>query len=633
MLSFLSPIFLAGAAAAAIPLVLHLLKREPEPRVKFAAVKLLKQAPVEHTEKRHLRELLLLALRIGAVLLLALAFARPFFPAGVAAVSSGVTMIAIDTSYSMSAPGRVERARQLAKDALARVPGGDLVGLLTFADEAEILMAPGADRVLTASTIDRITAGFGATRYRAALSAAAQHFGGRRGTIVVVTDLQEGGWDAGDRASIPEGARIDVADVGALPPNLTVTAVQPFADRVVATVRNAGPRAREARVHLAIDDRAAVAETTTVAANQSADVTFAGAPRGASAAVTVEDPDGLRADNVRYAVLGGTSHPAVLVVTGSGDLGREAFYVQQALAAGAPAPGGYRAVGMSASQLSAVSPGTDDRIAESAAVLLLSTRGLERRGRETLATYTQNGGGLFVAAGPDIDGDVVSDVMGGASTLHIVSADGAKPTPRTLAPADVRHPVFQPFVGTAATLGLVTFRNAARIGGAGCQTLARFTTGDAAMIECPAGEGRALVMASDLDNRWNDFPRRATFVPFLAEVVRYLASARPSATDYLVGDAPPGVARVPGVTTVADARRPGAAARRVAINVDPREADPARMSLDDFQSAVTRLKPEGVSAARGESRQQEDRQHLWQYVLAAMALTLAVEGIVASRTA
>ena len=32
MLSFLSPLFLAGVAAAAVPIVLHLLKREPEAR-------------------------------------------------------------------------------------------------------------------------------------------------------------------------------------------------------------------------------------------------------------------------------------------------------------------------------------------------------------------------------------------------------------------------------------------------------------------------------------------------------------------------------------------------------------------------------------------------------------------------
>ena len=84
MLSFLSPLFLAGAAAAAVPIVLHLLKREPEARVKFAAVKLIKQAPVEHTDRRRLRELLLLALRVAALLLLALAFARPFVASGAA---------------------------------------------------------------------------------------------------------------------------------------------------------------------------------------------------------------------------------------------------------------------------------------------------------------------------------------------------------------------------------------------------------------------------------------------------------------------------------------------------------------------------------------------------------------------
>ena len=123
-MSFLAPLFLAGAAAAALPIVLHLLKREPEARVKFAAVKLLKQAPVEHTERRHIRELLLLALRIGALVLLAFAFARPFLPNRASASTGGVTVVALDTSFSLAAPGRFERARQLARDAIAAAPPG-----------------------------------------------------------------------------------------------------------------------------------------------------------------------------------------------------------------------------------------------------------------------------------------------------------------------------------------------------------------------------------------------------------------------------------------------------------------------------------------------------------------------------
>jgi hypothetical protein len=141
------------------------------------------------------------------------------------------------------------------------------------------------------------------------------------------------------------------------------------------------------------------------------------------------------------------------------------------------------------------------------------------------------------------------------------------------------------------------------------------------------------VFASDLENRWNDFPLHATFVPFLHEIVRYLASARAHAGEYLVADAPSGAPRQPGVAVLKDSSRPGAAPRAVAINVDPREADPARLSIEDFQSAVTRLKDVNVSEARVEARQQEDRQHLWQYALALMALLLAAEGIVAAKTA
>jgi hypothetical protein len=77
---------------------------------------------------------------------------------------------------------------------------------------------------------------------------------------------------------------------------------------------------------------------------------------------------------------------------------------------------------------------------------------------------------------------------------------------------------------------------------------------------------------------------------------------------------------------------PTARARRVAINVDPREVDPSRLTADEFQSAVTRLKDTTATQVRVEARQQEDRQHVWQYVLIAMLAVLAVEGWVASRT-
>jgi CBS domain-containing protein len=628
MLSFLSPLFLLGAVAAAIPVVLHLLKREPEPRVKFAAVKLLKHAPVESTERRRIRELLLLALRVSALVLLALAFARPFLAPGPALGSAGVTMVALDTSYSMSAPGAFERAKQLARAAVDRVPSGDLVGVVTFSDLPALVARPAPDRAFALSAISAAGVGFGATRYRGALGAAIQALGSRRGTIIVVTDLQESGWDAGDRVSIPESVRVEIADVGPPPADLAVTALRAEGDRLVASVRNSGDRPRSTRARLTLDGRAAGEATATIGPRAAVEVEFAAATRGrtaSTAAVAIDDPGGIPADDVRYAVLGGANRPSIAIVTSTGDLAREAFYVQQALSASTSASDGFQLVGVSPAQLSTWDSA---RLAPHAAVLLLSTRGLERRGREALAAYAKAGGGVLMAVGPDIDGDVAGDVLGADARLRI-STGSATQQERALAPADLRHPIFRSFGGAAATLGLVTFHIAAQIDGAGCQAVARFTTGETALLECMPGEGRALVLASDVGKRWNDFPIHATFVPFLHEVVRYLASGR-AQSDYLVADAPAGVPAVPGIAAMP---APGPQSRTVAVNVDPRESDPARVSVAEFQAAVTRLKDVGAADAQVEARQQEDRQHLWQYALALMMATLAIEGVVASRTA
>lgn len=631
MPAFLSPLFLLAALAAAIPVALHLLKREPEPRVKFAAVALLRHAPVERTSTRRLRQILLLMLRVTAFILLALAFARPFFRAAAAAAGRGATVVALDTSFSLSAPGRFARARQLAREAVTRAPAGEDVGVITFADRAELVAPPSGGRAAALAAIDAAAPGSGGTRYLAAVNAAGRALAGRPGhdlTIVVVTDLQAGGWDAGDHASVPEAARVQVRDVGALPDNLAIVALRSEGDRAVVTVRNDSPRAREAVTRLTVDGRPAGATSVSAGPHGTAEAVFAGVS-GREAAASVDDRDGLQADNVRYALLSGASRAVALAVTATGDLERDAFYAGQALAAGGAGAGLSGVAAVAAGQLGTW---TNARIAGSTAVLLLSTRGLERRGRELLTSYVALGGGLLIAAGPDVDGDVAADVLGASVRLRMLPpAERGGGDPLSLAPADVRHPVFQAFGPAAASLGLVRFGRAATISASGCQTLAKFTSGEPAVIDCAIGNGRAIVVASDLNNRWNDFPQHATFVPFLHEAVRYLSSARAHGSEYLVGEVPAGLAPVPGIATMpaAEASGPG---RRVVVNVDPGESEPARISEDEFGTAIARLKDAGVTEARAAEADRESRQHLWQYLLAAMMVALAVEGVVAART-
>src|SRR5262249_34490032 len=148
-------------------------------------------------------------------------------------------------------------------------------------------------------------------------------------------------------------------------------------------------------------------------------------------------------------------------------------------------------------------------------------------------------------------------------------------------------------------LGLVRFQTIAKVDAPGCQTVARFTTGEAALLDCSPGEGRALIFASDFDNRWSDFPRHATFVPFVQEAVRYVTSGGPQQLEYLIGQLPPGVAATPGIVSAPEALSArGQRGGRIAVNVDPRESDPTRISVDDFQAAVTPLKDVATSETR-----------------------------------
>ena len=103
-MSFLYPAFLVGALAVAIPIVLHLLRRDIAPEVPFTAVRLLHKSPVERAERRRLRDFLLLAARVAALLLLAAAFARPYLRA---ATPGPVRLVAIDRSVQHGLSGGV----------------------------------------------------------------------------------------------------------------------------------------------------------------------------------------------------------------------------------------------------------------------------------------------------------------------------------------------------------------------------------------------------------------------------------------------------------------------------------------------------------------------------------------------
>jgi hypothetical protein len=129
-------------AAAAIPIVLHLLKRRHRLVVPWAAMRLLQQVIQRQSRRARWQQWLLLALRTSIPVLLALALAGPSRTVqsdltGINAIRSNkVWIFVVDTSYSMGYQSqdltRLERAKQRISQLTSNSALGDAFALIVL---------------------------------------------------------------------------------------------------------------------------------------------------------------------------------------------------------------------------------------------------------------------------------------------------------------------------------------------------------------------------------------------------------------------------------------------------------------------------------------------------------------------
>jgi hypothetical protein len=79
-MTFLNWAMLAGLAAVAIPIIIHLLNRQKATMVDWGAMRFLLESLTSRSRRILIEEIILMALRCLAVALLVLALARPFMP-------------------------------------------------------------------------------------------------------------------------------------------------------------------------------------------------------------------------------------------------------------------------------------------------------------------------------------------------------------------------------------------------------------------------------------------------------------------------------------------------------------------------------------------------------------------------
>ncbi|MFN3486786.1 MAG: BatA domain-containing protein, partial [Planctomycetota bacterium] len=178
-MTFLNGILLAGAAALAIPVLIHLFHKSRFRVVPWGAMHLLESVLRRNSRRVRLEQLLLLAVRASIPVVLALCMARPVLTglAPLLGEARSSVVLLLDDSYSMEAGTGGRTNFQEAQDVAARI----LEQLPPGSEAAVVPLSGGARPLVEELTTDlerlrgelaRLRGGFGSADVPGALAAA-----------------------------------------------------------------------------------------------------------------------------------------------------------------------------------------------------------------------------------------------------------------------------------------------------------------------------------------------------------------------------------------------------------------------------------------------------------------------------
>lgn len=678
-LSFLVPAFLAGLLALAIPIVIHLSRRDTREPVQFPSLMFLEKVPEQRTEKRRIHRWPLFLLRSLAIALLVLAFARPFLDRGdsVSASATGgdrEVVVLLDRSYSMGMGDRWERASAAATGIVEGLSGGDRGTVVFFDSGAESATESTTDRNVLRNAIRGATPGPRTTRYAPGLRYAARILSASplpRHELIVISDFQRGGWDAdgGETASLrlPNGTQVSTVSVAETEPvgtNLSVVAAEfdrqsvENRERVTITTRLTanGDVPGDVPVTLEVDGRTIETRAVNFGESFSGSVTFGaltlpetGITRGA-----VRIPgDVLNADNVFNFVLSSDQRIPVLVLESGGGATGGSYFLERALSIGTTP--GFR---------TDVQRGGELRVADlqsNPVVVLNQVPFPSGAPGDRLRQHVEQGGGVVMILGSAAPGEWSGVLPNVAAAVDRTREGGI-----TLGYVDMGHPVFEAFAGPRSGDFSASrfYRYRPLPAGSFPRVLARFGDGGTALAERPVGDGRLLVWTSTLNTDWNDLTLQPVFLPFLHQLVRYAAGHEPPPSSMTIGDPldargllpageQVGIAVTPsdgqlqvnagtplelsevGFYELRDVRG-GSLLAAYAVNVDPAESDLSSFNPDEMQTALVaaaQAAPSTASEAGLTLAERERRQNGWWYLIVGVFVLLAAETLFSNRTA
>ena len=686
-MSLLMPLYIAGLAAISLPLIFHLIRRSPRGQVVFSSLMFLSRSPPRLTRRSRLDQWLLFLLRALAILLLAIAFARPFLRSqsvlGITGSQGRRIVLLVDTSASMQRQGTWSAAMQRSDELLADLSARDWIALYAFDSDVRVIVDFPRDAVTPISQhrqqisdqLAQLSPGWQSTNLARALSRAAEDLKVLADEnpssisaplqIVLLSDMQRGSQvEALSGYEWPESVKLDIEPV------MPVKAGNASLSLVADTRRRNNREDLRLKVSNSQDGESESFQVNWVSADGASAVgTDVYVPPGESRVIQVPEHT---AEHFAYLQLKGDPHgfdnrlflappqtETVRLLYLGNDLATDTegalYYLQRAYADSA----------LRQFEILDEIPGDPlSPVGVAGISLAVVTRPLDSVEGVLVQDYLEKGGHLLYVASDTGCQDSIRLLL---DDQQLELVEQQPDDYAMLADIDFDHPLFTPFrnpqFSSFNKIHFWQYRQIQVAADNSSRILARFDSGHPALLEQEVGEGVAWVLASSWQPVDSELARSTKFVPLLLEMLEASHQQILQLPQYDVGQAvalnrdargkgdlvvetPRGdqLEIAQQQTTFTSTSSPGIYQLRsdtdaidFAVNLPPSEGDTTM--LDE-----TRLEQFGIplgeqqTAEQQEQRERqmrdlelESKQKLWQWLISGALVLLIMETWLAGR--
>ncbi|MES2921364.1 MAG: BatA domain-containing protein [Verrucomicrobiota bacterium] len=587
-MAFLVPAVLAGAAAVAAPIAIHLLNKTRVKVVRWAATRFLLESLQKNKRRLKVEDLILLGLRCLFIVLLALAFARFVLNPGGSQESAGsapvVAVMLFDQSASMGQSNGFQTRFDQAKDAAGKTIGGmgsgSQVALFLIGNHInQVLPRPTSNLPLVRRSLDVAEPTNETSDMGPAIQLALETlkpFTGTKKEIYVFSDGQASAWKDLDKiqkllAEAPD-VHLNVVDLGAKSgeDNLAITTLKAETGVTAAgqlsgflvEVSNFGTApATGVRVTLAVDDGAPVDEAMldTVEPGKSRVIRLNSRfPKPGYYTLRAAIPaDRMPVDNERAVAVHVIDQMNVAIVEGTAARSKEsrdAYFLANALAPVAPSRRADYYL-----KIEAVVPSwlQSADLARQGIIFLTNVPKLDAASAGNLEKYVDEGGTLVIFPGSQVQPAAYNDdpVLGPMLPAKLgPKKDAGKDSKSSAWQArGYAHPVASlwndPKNGNLGSVRATEFfpllLQPAKDPANDARTIVKYADDTPAVVERPYGKGRVVLFSSAATTDWNNLPIHPNFVPFLQRLVSYLTPDK-SAESLVIAPGAVFQAKVPG---------------------------------------------------------------------------------------